>query len=319
MEQTTRNLENANPAKFAFYYLLSLVALIFTAVPTGIIIFQIINKNIPDVLSPFGGQYNSEAVKFAISAVIIAAPVYYFLMRLINKNLFSGMLSANDPVRRWLTYFIQFVASVVVIGWLIGLINSFLNGELTIKFILKALTAIGISAVVFTYYLHDIRRAEVAGTKDKVGMIYFYATAAIVVVSLIAAFVFVESPAETRDRKYDSIILQRFSQIDSAMNDYYNSKKKLPENLEVLAAYANYLAPADLTYPDRQDRFGFNVLGEEKYQLCADFKTSNRNVNDTLYDYLDKEWIHDNNNQCFIRTITSSQLDRSDSGPAPVK
>src|SRR3989339_434199 len=161
-------MEKNNAAKFAFFYMLSLVSLIFTALSTGIIIFQFINKNITDVLSTTTTGFDSSALKFAISAVIIAAPIYFVLMSLINKNLFEGNLDKESGIRKWLTYFIIFISSVVMIGWLIGTVNFFLDGELTIKFILKSITAILISAIIFSFYLYDIKRGEVQKKKDKI-------------------------------------------------------------------------------------------------------------------------------------------------------
>ena len=138
-------------AKFAFFYMLSLVALVFTSLSTGMIIFQIINKTIADDLSLAPGGFSQDALRFAISAIIIAAPIYFVLMRLINKNLLSGQMGKESGVRKWLTYFILLVSFVVMIGWLIATIGSFLNGEFTIKFILKALTSILISALILAF------------------------------------------------------------------------------------------------------------------------------------------------------------------------
>ena len=74
-------------AKFAFFYLLSLVTLVFTALATGVIIFQIINKIVADELSLAPGGFSQDALRLAISAIIIAAPIYFVMMWLINKNL----------------------------------------------------------------------------------------------------------------------------------------------------------------------------------------------------------------------------------------
>jgi len=60
----------------------------------------------------------------------------------------------ESGIRKWLTYFILLVSAVVMIGWLIGTISSFLNGELSLKFILKSLTSILISALIFSFYLY---------------------------------------------------------------------------------------------------------------------------------------------------------------------
>ncbi|MBD3247961.1 hypothetical protein GF382_01565, partial [Candidatus Falkowbacteria bacterium] len=56
--------EKNNGAKFAFFYLLSLVGLVFTSISVGIIIFQFINKFIEDPADLYGGSFSNEAVKF---------------------------------------------------------------------------------------------------------------------------------------------------------------------------------------------------------------------------------------------------------------
>ena len=58
------------------------------------------------------------------------------------------------------------VCASVVIGILAGLVYSFLGGELTIRFILKSLTAAGIAAGLFGYYLRGVR---VEGTDGRIG------------------------------------------------------------------------------------------------------------------------------------------------------
>ena len=148
-------MEKQQNAKFAFFYLLSLVALVFTSVAVGLIIFQIINKTIIDELSLAPGGFSQDALRFAISAIIIAAPIYFVMMWLLNKNLLKGTMEKESGIRKWLTYFILLVSAVVMIGWLIGTISSFLNGELSLKFILKSLTSILISALIFSFYLYE--------------------------------------------------------------------------------------------------------------------------------------------------------------------
>ena len=56
-----------------------------------------------------------------------------------------------------MTYITLFVCAAVVTGVLAGLVYRFLGGELTIRFILKSLTAAGIAAGVFGYYRRDMR------------------------------------------------------------------------------------------------------------------------------------------------------------------
>ncbi len=294
---------NNNSAKFAFFYMLSLVALIFMALSAGMIVFQIINKNIIDVLEQFRGHYSPDQLKFAISALIISAPIFYFTSRQIYKNLFSGALGKDSGVRKWLTYFVLFVSSVVMIGWLIATVNSFLDGELTTKFILKAITAISIAASIFTFYLYDIKREEVVEKKDKVIQMYFYGSLAVVIAVFVASLFFVESPAETRNRKLDQRILENFNDIDRAVNDYYYDEKKLPENLDELVSEFNYLTNKDIEDPLSKKKYEYKITSDKKYELCAVFRVSNKGEDEIRYNFYKDRWPHDAGYQCIIQKV----------------
>jgi hypothetical protein len=298
--------DSNNSAKFAFFYMLSLVALIFMALSAGIIVFQIINKNIIDALQVFRGRYSSDALKFAISAIIISAPIYYLTVTQINKNLFKGLLDKDSGVRKWLTYFILFVSSVVMLGWLIATIYNFLDGELTVKFVLKALTAIAISTAIFTYYLYDIKRDNVVGVKDKVARAYFYGSLFVVIVVLVSAFIFVESPRETRNIKHDQGVINKFNQIDGAINTYYRDNKKLPESLdELMTADTYYLIERDIEDPATKKRFEYKRVDETTYELCAVFMTASKDYeeNGDYRYYYDKRWRHEAGYQCLRQKV----------------
>lgn len=287
-------------AKLAFFYMLSLVGLVFMAIASGSIIFDIINKTIADV----NGYFGDSGLKFGISALIIATPIYYILMWQINKQLRSGQLPKDSGVRRWLTYFILFVTSVVVIGWLIGIINSFLNGDLTTKFILKAITVLVISAIIFTYYLYDIKRDNFA--KNKVVGWYGYGSLVLVVAIFVCAFFFVESPTEARNRVHDQNVIQSFNSIDSAVNSYYIDNEKLPVDLQVLIAEQKYyLTAVDIKNSLNDQVYIYSVVNDKTYKLCADFKSSTFDQdNNSEFRYMyDKRWSHDVGYQCIEQEV----------------
>jgi uncharacterized membrane-anchored protein len=96
-------------------------------------------------------------------------------MNKIYFNLKTGELKKDSDVRRWLTYFILFISSVVVIGSLIRILNNFLDGALTINFVLKALTVLSIAALIFGFYFYDIKRKEFETNKaNKIFFIVSY-------------------------------------------------------------------------------------------------------------------------------------------------
>ena len=64
----------------------------------------------------------------------------------------------NLRTRKWLVYLTMFLAAAIMIGDLVTLIFNFLSGELTTRFILKALVVLLVMAAIFVYYLWEVRR-----------------------------------------------------------------------------------------------------------------------------------------------------------------
>jgi len=265
-------MHNQHNAKYAFYYLLSLAALIFTALSFGMIIFSIIDKIIPDVLN-YSGLGNDSQLKFAISAIFIAAPIFYFISGLIHKGLHKGELEKDSAIRRWLTYFIILVSSLIILGVFIGVINNFLAGELTGRFIFKSLTVLFISGVTFSFYFYDIKRSD-PDKADQVVKIFFFASLALVLAAFVASWFFVESPKTARNRRLDQAVVQNMYNLESAVNNYYERHQKLPADLTELQADRNvYLNPNMMMDPETKTPIIYNNLGGKDFELCATFRT----------------------------------------------
>lgn len=314
MESKIAQQQN-NSAKYAFLYLLSLVSLVFMSTSVGIVIFQIINKVVKDPVK--ADFFNSDALKFAISALIIAAPIYFLTTRQINKSLYSGAMDKESGVRKWLTYFILLITSVVMIGWLIGTINSFLSGDITVKFILKALASIVIAGSIFGYYFYDIKREQIIGSKDKTIASYSYISMVVVLVALVAALFFIESPTQARNRLRDNQLINKFDQIDSAINSYYAENKKLPQSLDVLVREKRVIDENEIKDPVSGEKIGYKPGNEKIYELCGNFLSSNKEDPNPYYK---SRWQHDIGNQCISqRVYDSAQLKGEKPIPAPIE
>ena len=298
-----------NAAKFAFFYVLSLVALVFMSFGVGTILFQFINKFIPDIINEYSGTYQADSLKFAISALLIASPIFYITMREIHKNLFSGAMEKNSEVRKWLTYFILLVTSIIMIGWFISVVNNFLGGELTLKVGLKAVVAILINVLIFSFYLYDIKREETKGQNNKVIKIYFYSSLAIVVIVFVAALFNVESPTQTRNRKIDEHALNNMSMIQSAVEGYYQEFKVMPKDFTELKSKELYLTDDNFKNTATNKQIEYKVTGDKEYELCTDFLTSNRPQKSTDNGYgmvnsgIPGDNLHDAGHQCLKKRI----------------
>lgn len=151
-------------ARESFLYLVLFMTLAISATSLGTIIFQLINRWLPDSLSGYDTMYYLQSVnstlRTASASLIVAFPIFLYVSRLtldaIKKN---PDLRLSRP-RTAITYLALFFASAIIIGTLITLLTSVLGGELTARFILKTLTVLAISGSIFGYYLTDLRRAE---------------------------------------------------------------------------------------------------------------------------------------------------------------
>jgi Domain of unknown function (DUF5671) len=147
-------------AKDAFLYLLAFSTLAIWTIALGSLMFTLIDKWIPDPLAQ--NQYvdsgDSYTIASSLASILVAFPIYLFVTRLIIGEVRRHRDKLESGVRKWLTYIALLIAAGVIIGDLVTVLTFFLRGELTSRFILKALTAIVISGGVFWYYLASLRR-----------------------------------------------------------------------------------------------------------------------------------------------------------------
>jgi len=148
-------------AREAFVYLLMFVCLYLSAFNFGSLVFYFINVGIPDPLRYYEGA-NPETLRRAVASVIVAFPVFFWLATLTNRWARLNPDQKASKIRKWLTYLTLFVAAAVIIGDLIVLLYNLLGGELTVRFLLKVLTVLGIAGLIFGYYLSDLRVEEKA-------------------------------------------------------------------------------------------------------------------------------------------------------------
>ena len=83
--------------------------------------------------------------------------MFLFVSIRISRSIKRDPTRRTSGVRKWLTYLTLFVAACIIVGDLISLLNGLLSGELTARFMLKALTVGLISGTVFGYYLWSMR------------------------------------------------------------------------------------------------------------------------------------------------------------------
>jgi hypothetical protein len=148
-------------AREAFLYLVLFATLYVSAYHLGSLLFDLINRALPD---PADAAYQfiqvGASMRWSVASLVVAFPVFLFVARHLGKDLARNPVKRLSAVRRWLTYLTLFLAAGIVVGDLIAAVYNLLGGELTLRFVLKVLVVGVIAGTVFAYYLWDLRHEE---------------------------------------------------------------------------------------------------------------------------------------------------------------
>lgn len=291
-------MKDENLPKLAFYYCLALVTLAIGSISIGIVFFELIDKFFPLISRDY---YGSSGLKGAISGIVIAFPIYYFTTRNIYKGIHNQEFSIEAGPRKWLTYLIVLISSIVMIGSLIGLLNNFLDGETSTNFLLKVFSVLGISSAIFGFYFTDIKKKEIDSRFNK---LYFYSSLVLVLIIFTSAFLVIESPTEARNKKIDQKTINDLDMINRAVDEFYNDKKVLPVTLkDIEIEKYQYMEFNQFIDPDTGTYYEYKVIDDKKFELCTDFLSSNLDSDNRSYDY-HSSWKHDKGYQCISRRVS---------------
>lgn len=306
MKNTHRN-KSVNLPKDVFLHLLNILTFYLSVISFIQLYVQYISALFPDQLN-FYYMGAANAVRTFTSIMVIAFPVHVLTSWLLGKDLKENPQKREFKLRKWLVYFTLFVSAVTIIVDLIVLVNHFLSGELTIRFLLKVLVVLLTAVAVFGYYIWDLRRKdkEKSKTPNKLAVII----SAVVLASVIGGFFIVGTPAEQRRRRFDDQRISDLQNIQGQIINYWIKKEAIPQEFgELEDSISGFFVPVD---PETNDLYGYEITGDLSFKLCATFKTSSkdsafRGANQPYpypyYDSFQQNWTHEADRICFERTI----------------
>lgn len=302
-----------------FLYLLATVTLYMSVIGSLILLFQFINLAFPDPLDYVFSV--REAIRWGAAMLTILFPVFAFTTHFLHRDLTRHPEKGEYRIRKWLLYFTVFVAALVVIGDLITLLFNFLNGDLTVRFLLKILAVGLVAGLVFGYEMWDVRRSNFEATAGNRGV--SWSLSCIVVLVIVAGFSLSGSPFEQRRVRFDEQRLSDLQQIQYQITEYWVAKQALPATLvDVQSPLTGFVLPSD---PNTHEAYGYEKLSSLKFSLCATFEATSESASQNRDAYPAKRgdmdfWDHGTGKMCFDRTI-DPDLYRDRIGkfqPAPV-
>jgi hypothetical protein len=243
----------------------------------------------------------------------------------IGRDIARMPEKADLGIRRWRIYLTLFLAVVLFGGDLIVLINTYLNGEITLRFVYKIIIILFVAGSIGKYYffsLHpDFKWAKVARRSNAWFGIIF------VLVAIVMGFIAVGSPSTQRSLRFDSQRINDLSNIQYQVVNYWQAKQKLPAALTDLNdSISGFIVPAD---PDTKAAYEYDVKAVASvkgipsgltFELCATFNLASQDTSGrgayglgggmtvpisypAPVGAVNDSWAHTAGHVCFERTI----------------
>lgn len=287
------NSETKTKAIDIFVYLGIAISLIWSVVNLLQIVFSAIDRRFVDILNTqtYVDMYSSD-VRMAIASLIVMYPLYLGLSWYVAKDITKFLYKRDLVVRKIMIYLTLFVTVCTLIGTLVSLIYTYLGGELSIRFELKALAIFVVSLSLFLYYLYGMRRDY--AKKSNVPLVASIVATIVVITSLVWSIGIIGTPAEMRAKRIDDTRLADISRVQQEIFNRFQITDKLPATLlELNDAFQGYAVPKDPVTKDeykykitQQSVVKMNYVTNKKelavpaiFELCATFDTI-RNVNE---------------------------------------
>ncbi len=314
-----------------FFLSLSLSITLITSVVSFLnLIFDTLDKRFPDVLNAtyqYGySTYEYESVRMALATLIIFFPVFLVVTFFWNKAL-KGVLSGMDEmIKKWLIYILLFLASLVTAIDLVALVQHFVSGEITTRFILKVLAVLVVAAYVGVYFIYKLKKAETVWGFN-INLWMAIKSSILVVLIVIWSFSVIGTPGKQRALRLDDRRIQDLQTIQYQIINYWQQKEKLPEQLSDTAnPLSGFSLPVDPEF-EKGKNYQYIVKAQLTFELCADFNLPipkgwkeskgygygmmpmmERDVASTsAYPYpgggTNESWDHQAGRTCFERTI----------------
>lgn len=275
-----------------FLHLGAIVTLFGSALSLLTLVFHVVNLRWPDNLETYVDPY-SAGMRWAIAFLVIVFPLFLLLAWRLAREYKREPAKLELGLRKWLIYFTLFVTGAALIVDLITLLNYFLGGEITTRFILKVLAVLVVSGLVFGYYFNELRPAR----RERCGRRMALVSTLLVLLALVGGFWLLGSPRTQRLIRLDEQRVNDLQSIQWQIINYWQQKGKLPASLTDLNdPLANFVPPLD---PGTNLAYRYQKGEGRSFQLCANFNLASRSMTKPVSD----NWQHGAGETCFDRSI----------------
>lgn len=298
MEHTAKNFVLQLGSLITLY--VSLSALI-------LVLFGVINIAFPDVAEGYWAYESAQSgIRYGIAMLIVFFPAYVVTTRMVNvaRRSTGGEYTG---LTKWLVYLSLLVGAGILLGDLVAVILTFLNGEITTRFILKALTLLVVIGAALRYYALDVRGHWNAHENES--KVFGLIAGVIVIASVVVGFLNIETPSAVREMRIDDQQISHLMDIQWRIEEHFRVVGALPGSLEEV--YTEVPAPMA---SEGRPPYTYRATSPLSFELCATFMYSS--TDDTSHSYVmdggmgiknPYNWDHGVGQTCFERVLVAGE------------
>ena len=151
----------------AFLHLLAFTALFAWSISLIYLLFMYIEFAFPDLKMPAPTYVIESALaemRVCLATLIVAFPLFVLVWGGLLREVRSAPEMAKGAIRRWLSFLSLFVAAVTILGDVITAVYYLVEGDLTVRFLLKVVALLAVTVVLFIYLALTLKSEAKAAT-----------------------------------------------------------------------------------------------------------------------------------------------------------
>jgi len=243
-------------------------------------------------------------MRTAVAALIVIFPIFIWLSRLVRHDIETDSSRRDVTARRVLTWITLFVSGAVVATDMVVLLNTFLSGEITTRFVLKVIAVLIIAGAVLAYYMNEVRDVPKKISYKMVSII----SSILVLILIVSSFFVFGSPMTVRKQRMDDQRISDLQSIQWQLINYWQQKGSLPVALaDITDPISGFYIPVD---PETGSAYTYEKNSTKAFKLCADFSFDNSSSVSEANSFpvypkgvINEGWKHGIGTVCFDRTI----------------
>lgn len=247
-------------ARDALFYALLFVVFGMVAGNTLTLLFAQINFWLPTA-EDLARASRPTGLRWSMAALIVFVPVFGLLDRKDRRATAADPARQHGTMRRWLSAIAMLFAVITLLGDALYLIYSWLDGQITPRFLVKSVTVAAMALVVLAYF-RDARDLPLPALPIPAAWVLIGSA----LLALVLSFWIVGGPAQGQLEQRDS---SRLSDLRQLANDVAAcptiDRTNLPETLDPMTCARN---PARLT--GFASGITYERLTPTEFQLCTE-------------------------------------------------